>query len=102
MGFEQWSWDAILLSLDEDINPLNVPRLKGCDLNLAGWEINDHYAIIGVQLHNPVDMTKRQRESQLDDTELLPCFLVRGQFEPENADTDADARSHEHAVGQHA
>ena len=98
LGSEQWSWDAHVISLDEDINPLNVPRYKERDLGLGGPEIHGQHAILGVRLHNPVDMSVLQRESPLGDAELLPCFLGRGRFASDASESDEDMYTATHWV----
>lgn len=90
LGFVQWSWDASVMDLDNDIEPridiyskktLSARRQRAKDLDLAGLLIHEAHAVLGMRLHNPVDMTMAQREGPIDDAELEPCFLVRGVFE---------------------
>ena len=93
LGFGQWFWDAHVIGLNDDNDHIRLERFEGhtypgCPDGRAFtsgfapdslWNLHD---IIGVRLHNPVDMTASQRERSLTDAELHPCYLVRGEFSP--------------------
>lgn len=90
LGFEQWSWDASVLGLDEDIDPRRYPRRRAQELSLAGWIVNEIHEIRGMRLHNPIDMTEQQRECPIPEAELEPCVLVRGMFSSAGGDSDEE------------
>ena len=81
LGFERWSWDATVLHLDDDIEPSRVSAKRASELHLAGSLLYDVDALLGFRFHSPVDMTVSQREGQLPESQMKPCFLVRGQFD---------------------
>ena len=101
LGFEQWSWDASVLGLDDDVDEWAVPRLKAHGLGLAGWSLDKVHAILGVRFHNPVEMTEAQR-IHLADAETHPCFLVCGDFDNDEDVITTTRWVHFDRMGRHA
>lgn len=88
LGFEQWSWDASVHAIHQDINsPLENPLYE--NLHLNPMRLCEVKQISGMRLCSVLEMSDAQREAPVPEADFKPCILVHGTFE--NMPIDGDS-----------
>jgi hypothetical protein len=73
LGFEQWSWDAGVVGMDDDA------AADGDET--VGLLLHEVHQVLGMRLCRPLAMSEAQRSQPLAEAAMQPCFLVHGVFE---------------------